>query len=262
MKIKDKIKSYSFWVSLASAVILILKVLGARFGFTVDEGMISDLFTAMCSILVLLGIIVVPSSTQQKPSSDSLSDSPDTNDFNLKNSLNTNILNAETIKEYSSDKQETALSNLTSENNELESNLESFSAPILDFETNEKYCEYNNSDNELIYNDAVTETNSTNQNICETVYNKSSDNTTIVTEQDSYITANTEDCINQINDLEDVAITDNVLENNNYNSNEKLDLVFNLKKSLEQERQNFSGNIEKYILELEKEIENIRNNLQ
>ena len=59
MKLKDKIKSYSFWVSIASAVILILKVLGNRFGFTVDEGMVSDLFTAMCSILVLLGIIVI-----------------------------------------------------------------------------------------------------------------------------------------------------------------------------------------------------------
>lgn len=63
MKIKDKIKSYSFWVSLTSAVILILKVLGNRFGFTVDEGMVSDLFTALCSILVLLGIIVVPSAS-------------------------------------------------------------------------------------------------------------------------------------------------------------------------------------------------------
>ena len=62
MKLKDKIKSYSFWVSLASAIILILKVLGNRFGFTVDETMVSDLFTALCSILVLLGIIVIPSS--------------------------------------------------------------------------------------------------------------------------------------------------------------------------------------------------------
>lgn len=61
MKLKDKIKSYSFWVSIASAVILILKVLGNRFGFVVDESMVSDIFTALCSILVLMGIIVLPS---------------------------------------------------------------------------------------------------------------------------------------------------------------------------------------------------------
>ena len=60
MRLKDKIKSYSFWVSLTSAIILIMKILGSRFGFTVDETMVSDLFTAMCSILVLLGIIVPP----------------------------------------------------------------------------------------------------------------------------------------------------------------------------------------------------------
>lgn len=73
MSLKEKIKSYSFWVSLASAVILILKVLGSRFGFTVDETMISDLFTALCSILVILGIIVIPG-TKQGPITDIFND--------------------------------------------------------------------------------------------------------------------------------------------------------------------------------------------
>lgn len=61
MGLKTKVKSYSFWVSLASAVILILKLVGQKFGFAVDEGLISDLFTSLCAILVLMGIIVVPS---------------------------------------------------------------------------------------------------------------------------------------------------------------------------------------------------------
>ncbi len=63
MNLKTKVKSYSFWVSLASAVILILKLVGQKFGFAVDEGLISDLFTSLCAILVLLGIIVVPSAS-------------------------------------------------------------------------------------------------------------------------------------------------------------------------------------------------------
>lgn len=61
MGLKMKVKSYSFWVSLASAIILILKLVGQKFGFSVDEGLISDLFTSLCAILVILGIIVVPS---------------------------------------------------------------------------------------------------------------------------------------------------------------------------------------------------------
>ena len=63
MNLKLKVKSYSFWVSLASAIILILKLVGQKFGFTVDEGLISDLFTSLCAILVIMGIIVVPSAS-------------------------------------------------------------------------------------------------------------------------------------------------------------------------------------------------------
>ena len=80
MKLKDKIKSYSFCVSLTSAIILILKILGNRFNFIVDETMVSDLFTALCSILVLLGIIVPPSQqvlTTQKLNSNSITNHTD-----------------------------------------------------------------------------------------------------------------------------------------------------------------------------------------
>ena len=86
MKLKDKIKSYSFWVSLASAIILILKILGNRFGFVIDETMVSDLFTALCSILVLLGIIVPPQNTQNTSSIDSKNQSSK-NELVLNNSV-------------------------------------------------------------------------------------------------------------------------------------------------------------------------------
>lgn len=61
MKLKDRIKTYNFWVSLSSAIFLLLKVLGTQFGFKVDESLFSDLFTSLCGILVILGIIVPPS---------------------------------------------------------------------------------------------------------------------------------------------------------------------------------------------------------
>ncbi len=60
MNLKEKVKSYSFWVSLASAVILVLKVIGSNFGFTIDETLASDLITSLCSVLVIMGIIVTP----------------------------------------------------------------------------------------------------------------------------------------------------------------------------------------------------------
>lgn len=60
MKLKDRIKTYNFWVSLSSAIFLIIKLLGQQFNFNVDESLFSDLFTTLCGILVIMGIIVPP----------------------------------------------------------------------------------------------------------------------------------------------------------------------------------------------------------
>lgn len=60
MKLKDRIKTYNFWVSLSSAIFLIIKLLGQQFHFNVDESLFSDIITSLCGILVLLGIIAPP----------------------------------------------------------------------------------------------------------------------------------------------------------------------------------------------------------
>lgn len=66
MKLSERIKTYNFWVSLSSAIFLIIKVLGTQIGFNVDESLFSDLITSICSILVLLGIIVPPKNPELK----------------------------------------------------------------------------------------------------------------------------------------------------------------------------------------------------
>lgn len=60
MNIKEKMKSYSFWMSLTSAVILVIKLIGQKYGFVIDDGFISDLVTSLCGVFVILGIIVLP----------------------------------------------------------------------------------------------------------------------------------------------------------------------------------------------------------
>lgn len=65
MKLKDRVKTYNFWVSLASALFLIINIIGQKFNFYVDEGFFNDIFTAICAILVLLGIIVPPKAKTQ-----------------------------------------------------------------------------------------------------------------------------------------------------------------------------------------------------
>ena len=91
MNLVTKVKSYSFWVSLASALILILKLIGQRFGFSVDEGLISDLFTSLCAILVIMGIIVIPSPN-------SVDEPKKSNKEELKNEVVTKELEKESTK--------------------------------------------------------------------------------------------------------------------------------------------------------------------
>lgn len=60
MKLKDRIKTYNFWVSLSSAIFLLIKLLGDQFEFSVNESLFNNLITTLCGILVILGIIVPP----------------------------------------------------------------------------------------------------------------------------------------------------------------------------------------------------------
>lgn len=66
MTIKDKLKSYNFWITLVSAIILLLQVFGEKFNFRIDSTFIIDVTTALCSIFVVLGIISVPKAKTTK----------------------------------------------------------------------------------------------------------------------------------------------------------------------------------------------------
>lgn len=55
-----KIKSYNFWVRLASAVILIARIILAKFGYELDSALVIDVATLIAGLLVVLGIINEP----------------------------------------------------------------------------------------------------------------------------------------------------------------------------------------------------------
>jgi len=56
MKIKDRLKNAGFWVSLISGVFLIL----GAFGVEVGDETASAIINAVCSVLVMLGIVSDP----------------------------------------------------------------------------------------------------------------------------------------------------------------------------------------------------------
>lgn len=64
MNIKDRIKSKSFWAGLIGSVFLIL----SAFGVDVGDQTASAVINAVCSLLVVLGIVASPVSDGGQPS--------------------------------------------------------------------------------------------------------------------------------------------------------------------------------------------------
>lgn len=53
---KDRLKNYGFWLSLASGIIILLQA----FGLKVDVPYVNEIITGILGVLVILGIINNP----------------------------------------------------------------------------------------------------------------------------------------------------------------------------------------------------------
>ena len=67
--LKSKIKNYGFWLSLTSAIILMLQTIGRFAGFSINSVAIESIVTSICGVLVVLGIISNPESGNGYPDS-------------------------------------------------------------------------------------------------------------------------------------------------------------------------------------------------
>lgn len=56
-------KSYNFWVRLVAVLVLLARIVLNEFGISIDSGLIMDIATAVAGVLVVLGVIQVPSGT-------------------------------------------------------------------------------------------------------------------------------------------------------------------------------------------------------
>ncbi len=65
MKIKELIKSYSFWTALAGALVVFIGVLGDVFGFSVKDSIINDVVMGIAGILVVFGVVTMPVKKQE-----------------------------------------------------------------------------------------------------------------------------------------------------------------------------------------------------
>ena len=57
-------KSYSFWLSIASAIFLLVQAIGKPLGLNINEEIYMSIINAVLGIFVVLGILTYPNTTQ------------------------------------------------------------------------------------------------------------------------------------------------------------------------------------------------------
>ena len=55
----NKYKSYSFWMSVTAAVILVINNVGKVCGFSIDSKIVTQIVDSVCGVLILFGIITI-----------------------------------------------------------------------------------------------------------------------------------------------------------------------------------------------------------
>lgn len=71
-KFLEKIKDYSFWVSLSASLILLLNSLGKAFGFEIENQVVEDCVMSIAGFLSVFGIVSLNSKkkSEEQPKSD------------------------------------------------------------------------------------------------------------------------------------------------------------------------------------------------
>ncbi len=98
MNWKNRLKNYNFWISLFSAVLLILQA----FNIKLDIAYVSEIGTAVLGLLVVIGIISDPTKTSVKQESPKTENNQSTS-INKTTDIPTNEKNENTIDNLSYD---------------------------------------------------------------------------------------------------------------------------------------------------------------
>lgn len=78
-----KIKTTGFWISLCSAVVLLIQTIANAFGFKFDAQYVNEIVTSVCGVLVVIGVLI-PSKTESSQQSTIVNDSKKDADMQCK----------------------------------------------------------------------------------------------------------------------------------------------------------------------------------
>ena len=61
---KQKLKSYSFWVGLVASIMLVVKFIAESFGFKINEEAINSIVNSILGVLTVFGVINKPTTKE------------------------------------------------------------------------------------------------------------------------------------------------------------------------------------------------------
>ena len=63
---KNKFKSYSFWIAVSGAVGIVIVNFGKIFGFSFNSDVLTEIVDSICGVLILFGIITISKDDKNK----------------------------------------------------------------------------------------------------------------------------------------------------------------------------------------------------
>ena len=66
MTLKEKTKTCSFWISLVSCLMIIIKTVVEQFDINISQNIYNGVITAICALLVLFGIFCSPNKSKEQ----------------------------------------------------------------------------------------------------------------------------------------------------------------------------------------------------
>ena len=96
-----QIKSYSFWLSLASACLLLLQAVGKPLGLEINEEVYMSIINGILGIFVVLGIVTYPNVEQNQDKDDNIDvEQENKKKDNLTEQQSENLCDNENIKNF------------------------------------------------------------------------------------------------------------------------------------------------------------------
>lgn len=168
--LKEKLKSYRFWVSLASAVLLLVQAIGSPLGLSVDEETYMSIVNSALGVFVVLGIISHPAQNLFAKNKETADKEENINAEDETDRIEENNMEENVGKDTVNSQKENEAHNLLNQSQKENLNLENVNSRTNDLQNNTQESATNLTDSSLVSN-AINETQNVQNSTSTTLSN-------------------------------------------------------------------------------------------